>query len=1465
MKSAISERCFAIWMVIAFLLLIPCFQASSGAGNIHTKEKFAWSENTGWINMGPTKTDFPVKVHDSYLTGYAWGENIGWIKLSSSDNGPYTNTSNSDWGVNMASNGSLTGFAWSESAGWIKFNPALSGDPVWLNKTTGVFEGYAWGKKIGYIHFQGMAESGQEYTLTTPRISINDPIVEEDAGSVKFTVTMSTTTLKDVIISYKTSDGSDDTNHSKATKGVDYSGPTGTERIYAGYMSQTISIPIENDYLQEPAEYFTLHIDQVTNASIQDSKGVAKILDDDGHTITFKVGEHGAISAKAGTSVHGYAYSQIDGNAEKSMSVDHESNLVVTLLPDPGYKVTSIKQNGSPVLYDEVNNLFTISNILEDYILEFNFVDTTFSISLEQNINNGSCVITGSTSNIAYNTARTVTCTGNTNYHMTNLNVCGNTIAQAIGHQTYAHTFNVTNNCSIDADFAIDSYSIIATIASGEGSITAVENYSSRFIDAQGRLNVIVEHNKQPKIRVSPNGYHHIKDIRLSETPYSYNSIYGDCSFDGTACDYTFDPVQRSYTLTALFDGNSYTLGMIAGDGGYIRYTDNTGQWIEVHDNAFIPVAFKSSRTIEINTDDTDLYIADINLDGKSLTRVSARPYKYNFTDISAHHVINAKFAHILVTQSSQLGGFSESSMPRTAVKTIQDALSSAIAIKNNISRDPIIAVGPGTYNTVTFVKQAITLYSIQGPENTIIDANKESSCFIFEEISDSVIVSGFTLQNGLAENGGGIYIKNASPDISDCRIVYNEATKYGGGIYISINKNITDILKPRLSKLYIRGNIAGEYGGGIYCGGESGISRPRVYQTIIRKNYAGMNGGGIFVDGKTANALADIRLASSWIVENQSLSNGAGIYVDDNAKADIYTTTISNNNYQDGFGGGIFAKTGAGYTVTVNIEKSILWNNNREIDIDGNSELVNIIYSTIKGGSNSNNNNAYDPAFENVNIGDYHLKDSSLIIDKGGLNVKTNDPMYAKDIDGYSRKTKDGIDIGGDEWNNLVPNVNFSANNASGYSPLSVSFTNSTTGQTTLNIWEFGDGEISNDTNPAHIYKKPGIYTVQLTVFGSNGYSATKTRYDYIVVADTEQEVIANFIAAPSDVPLNNTTDVIGVTGYKPLTVKFLNLTTPDTITAPYNYTRSWQWEFGNGGPQPSTEKSPLIQFTDRGTYTVKLTVLVQGDNGETIKKTKTRYGYITVLESAPEADFEIVPAECIIDESGACTVSVYDRSKSQIEMGEWHWDCGNGEGSFTVYDNSPQTCRYTDVVNTKISLTVDSLDTTEKDVHISNQSYTSVSAGQSIQNVINAIGDTNGENTIIISAGNYNGNLDLKDKNITLKAKTGDEQKVFIAPTDTTQSTIIISKGGTVTLEGLVIQENNGSVKFGGGILVDNASKLFLRDCIVKKNDATIAGGGIAFLNNSSGVIENSIIGGTATSDKNTAPYGGGDSLPV
>lgn len=51
--------------------------------------------------------------------------------------------------------------------------------------------------------------------------------------------------------------------------------------------------------------------------------------------------------------------------------------------------------------------------------------------------------------------------------------------------------------------------------------------------------------------------------------------------------------------------------------------------------------------------------------------------------------------------------------------------------------------------------------------------------------------------------------------------------------------------------------------------------------------------------------------------------------------------------------------------------------------------------------------------------------------------------------------------------------------------------------------LWEFGDGRISTEPNPVHIYKMPGRYTVRLTITTDGGDTYTLTREDYIYVFD--------------------------------------------------------------------------------------------------------------------------------------------------------------------------------------------------------------------------------------------------------------------------------------------------------------------------------------------------------------------------
>jgi len=61
---------------------------------------------------------------------------------------------------------------------------------------------------------------------------------------------------------------------------------------------------------------------------------------------------------------------------------------------------------------------------------------------------------------------------------------------------------------------------------------------------------------------------------------------------------------------------------------------------------------------------------------------------------------------------------------------------------------------------------------------------------------------------------------------------------------------------------------------------------------------------------------------------------------------------------------------------------------------------------------------------------------------------------------------------------------ANFSADIIDGMAPLTVNFTNESSGNIIGYVWEFGDETTSSDENPQHTYQEPGKYTVSLTIF---------------------------------------------------------------------------------------------------------------------------------------------------------------------------------------------------------------------------------------------------------------------------------------------------------------------------------------------------------------------------------------------
>ncbi|GAB7016628.1 hypothetical protein JCM10550A_19970 [Methanogenium cariaci] len=82
-------------------------------------------------------------------------------------------------------------------------------------------------------------------------------------------------------------------------------------------------------------------------------------------------------------------------------------------------------------------------------------------------------------------------------------------------------------------------------------------------------------------------------------------------------------------------------------------------------------------------------------------------------------------------------------------------------------------------------------------------------------------------------------------------------------------------------------------------------------------------------------------------------------------------------------------------------------------------------------------------------------------------------------------------------------PSADFSADVTEGTMPLTVHFTDLSTGNPTSYLWDFGDGATSTEREPSHTYTREGDFTVRLTATNSVD-GRTETKYHYISLHET-------------------------------------------------------------------------------------------------------------------------------------------------------------------------------------------------------------------------------------------------------------------------------------------------------------------------------------------------------------------------
>jgi gliding motility-associated-like protein len=218
------------------------------------------------------------------------------------------------------------------------------------------------------------------------------------------------------------------------------------------------------------------------------------------------------------------------------------------------------------------------------------------------------------------------------------------------------------------------------------------------------------------------------------------------------------------------------------------------------------------------------------------------------------------------------------------------------------------------------------------------------------------------------------------------------------------------------------------------------------------------------------------------------------------------------------------------------------------------------------------------------------------------------------------------------------LPTANFTSNVQTGCSPLTVQFTDQSTGSPFSWNWDLGNGQFSTAPNPIGIYTQPGIYTVTLIVKNVNGLDE-ETKVDYITVYPAP---VAAFTA---DMTL----------ACVPATIQF---TDQSTAPAGAGNIVSWEWNFGDGSP-PSTSQNPSHVFTATGYYSISLKVT--SSTGCSSFKAVGRY--IRVV-SGIDADFSFSqPNTC----QAPFVINFQDQSSGPGTL-SYTWSFGNGGPGSTI-----------------------------------------------------------------------------------------------------------------------------------------------------------------------------------------------------
>ena len=240
----------------------------------------------------------------------------------------------------------------------------------------------------------------------------------------------------------------------------------------------------------------------------------------------------------------------------------------------------------------------------------------------------------------------------------------------------------------------------------------------------------------------------------------------------------------------------------------------------------------------------------------------------------------------------------------QNAARVIQDAVDAAGAGDQVVVTNGIYAEGGraavGTLTNRVAVGKPLVLSSVNGPQATVIDGGSAVGCVY---LTNGATLSGFTLSNGVADNGGGVFCESTNAVMSNCVLTANSASSYGGGCYYGTLNGCT----LTGNSAYAQPHLPSTGGAAYHCvlnncllsGNSAQLGGGAAYSTLNNCTLTSNISAGPYENGGGAvdSLLYNCTLSGNWAWFGGGVSGGT-----------LYNCTLSGNSAY--MGGGAYSSS---------------------------------------------------------------------------------------------------------------------------------------------------------------------------------------------------------------------------------------------------------------------------------------------------------------------------------------------------------------------------------------------------------------------------------------------------------------------------------------------------------------------------------------------------------------------------